>query len=141
MDGREFLEVAQELARGPQEAALRSAVSRAYYAAYNYGRQILRQLGFQEVAERRSHGEVWMYFGNCGESRIASAGRMLGDLQSERVGADYRLGNQKYQNPKNAEACVKLAQRIVQQFERCEESAVAATVAEGMKRYRGALSP
>ncbi|MBI3465767.1 MAG: hypothetical protein HY000_22350 [Planctomycetes bacterium] len=47
MDGRDFLPIAQGLLAGAAEAAWRSAVSRAYYAAFHAARQLLDNLGFR----------------------------------------------------------------------------------------------
>jgi uncharacterized protein (UPF0332 family) len=40
---RRFLAVAQRLAEGSDEADWRSAISRAYYAAFHVGRDLLHQ--------------------------------------------------------------------------------------------------
>jgi len=65
MDGREFLTVAKALVDSSAEAcvechegaAYRSAVSRAYYAAYHYAVKILNGLGFTKL----KHGQVTRY--------------------------------------------------------------------------------
>jgi uncharacterized protein (UPF0332 family) len=46
MDARDLLEVADDLLGGLKEAHWRSAVSRAYYAAFHEARQLLRPRRF-----------------------------------------------------------------------------------------------
>ena len=47
MNGRDFLDVANDLLASPREAAWRSAVSRAYYVAFHVARELLGDLGFR----------------------------------------------------------------------------------------------
>jgi len=46
MDETGFLDVANDLSTGPAEAHWRSAISRAYYAAFHKARRLLQQSGF-----------------------------------------------------------------------------------------------
>lgn len=46
IDGRDFLLVANDLLAGDTEAKWRSAVSRAYYAAFHAARKFLTACGF-----------------------------------------------------------------------------------------------
>ena len=142
MDGREFLDVATLLVQRSEEGALRSSVSRSYYAAYNYARQTLRKLGFRRIADqRRNHGLVSRYFQNSGVSEIEKAGSELLDLEGDRVTADYKLGDQKFQKKDNVRLRLRIAESIIRQIERCEDSVVADAVAERMKRDEEAISP
>jgi uncharacterized protein (UPF0332 family) len=45
MNGRLFLDLANDLLAAATEQAWRPAVSRAYYAAFHVGRQLLRDFG------------------------------------------------------------------------------------------------
>jgi hypothetical protein len=141
MDGTEFLGVADRLLLEAQEAALRSAVSRAYYGAFNYSRHILRKLGFVSVARSPDHGTKWRYFANCGDPALATAGGKLQNLEGERVRADYHLDNKKFANHKNALIQVMVAKSIVEDLKRCETDGIlAAAVAQGMKTYEEKLA-
>src|SRR5205823_8093654 len=55
MTGRDFLAVAIRLAAGAEEGDWRSAVSRAYYAAFHMARSHLTDLGFSVPREERAH--------------------------------------------------------------------------------------
>ena len=45
MNPREFLKVASELVAGATPAKIRTGISRAYYAAYNVGVEVLTEMG------------------------------------------------------------------------------------------------
>ena len=58
MDPREFSKIASALLAMKVPAANRSAISRAYYAAFNVGVEKLRDLGFNVRRGAAAHGEV-----------------------------------------------------------------------------------
>ena len=67
MNGREFLVAAKGLLLTATEATDRSAVSRAYYAAFHVGRRLLEDLGFTVPRTERGHAHVWLRLPNCGQ--------------------------------------------------------------------------
>jgi uncharacterized protein (UPF0332 family) len=91
MNEREFLALAFALAAGPTEGHWRTAVSRAYYAAFHTARRLLSQLGFHVPTGDRAHAYLWMRLQNCGESTVITAGTKLNSLRSARNVADYDL--------------------------------------------------
>jgi len=91
MNPRDFLTLANALAAGTTEAAWRSAVSRAYYAAFHAARLLLRDLGFRTPRGDQAHAYLWMRLSNCGNARLEAAGQKLQDLRRERNRADYDL--------------------------------------------------
>jgi uncharacterized protein (UPF0332 family) len=88
---REFLETAEELAVGEREADWRSAVSRAYYAAFHLGRLVLGRCGFAVPDSDVCHPFVWMRLANSGRPDIRDAGETLNELRRQRNRADYDL--------------------------------------------------
>jgi hypothetical protein len=46
MDAKDYLDLARKLAQMRTEAALRSAISRSYYAAFHFCRNLVESLGF-----------------------------------------------------------------------------------------------
>jgi uncharacterized protein (UPF0332 family) len=91
MNPRDFLTLAYGLAAGTTEAEWRSAVSRAYYAAFHAARQLLRDLGFRVPRGDQAHAYLWMRLSNCGDAGLVAAGQKLRDLRSDRNHADYDL--------------------------------------------------
>jgi uncharacterized protein (UPF0332 family) len=92
MDPHDFLDVADELSRGAREADWRSAVSRAYYAAFQVARALLVEQGFQVPQDDRAHAYLWMGLANSGHPDIQHAGNRLTYLRGRRNWADYDLG-------------------------------------------------
>jgi uncharacterized protein (UPF0332 family) len=91
MNGRDFLSVAQSLLGGPTEADWRSAVSRAYYAAFHVARQLMEDLGFDVPRADRAHAHLWLRLSNCGDPVVQDAGRRLNDQRRQRNQADYDM--------------------------------------------------
>jgi uncharacterized protein (UPF0332 family) len=91
MNGRDFLSLARTLTNQGTEPARRTAISRAYYAAFHVARDWLESLGFVFPDSDRSHAYLWLRLQNCGEAAVEDAGRDLQDLRSERNVADYDL--------------------------------------------------
>src|SRR5262249_53359591 len=91
MNERDFLSLAQTLAGGVTEAAWRSAISRAYYAAFHVARILLQDLGFTVPQADRAHADLWLRLANCGDTTIQAAASDLNLLRRHRNQADYEL--------------------------------------------------
>lgn len=97
MKGRELVPVARRLARGnPNEAHARSAINRAYYAAYTELSHFITRQGYKHSAQRGSHRRAWEFVRDPTQSdrreraerrTIASQGLLLKD---QRTKADYQ---------------------------------------------------
>jgi uncharacterized protein (UPF0332 family) len=95
-DWTEFLTFAEALhmtpdSPGPPEAALRSAASRAYYAAFHHALHFACREGFEPSFQRSDHREIQDYFRNYNprdkiRRRIA---KQLERLWDQRRQADY----------------------------------------------------
>ncbi len=120
MNARDFLEVAGEWAAGAREAEWRSAVSRAYYAAFHIARGLLQDCGFVVPEGDQAHAYLWLRLANAGHPDVRRAGNDLSFLRRNRNWADYDLGEPLDQA--NAINYVQSALEIVQLLE-----AVAAT--------------
>lgn len=64
MDETGFLELADELSTASRQAEWRSAISRAYYAAFYKARTLLRQVGFRVADAERAHAYLWLRLSN-----------------------------------------------------------------------------
>ena len=120
MNPKKFLDLAQALAfDSPHAAKLRTATSRAYYAAYGVSAQTLDSMGFSVLKSGSGHAQVQAYFGNSENDELKKIGSELGSLQTNRNHADYRLDDLKAENPNNVKAHVIQAKRIIDMLERC----------------------
>src|SRR5262249_45562525 len=91
MNERDFLTLAATLAGGPTEAEWRTAVGRAYYAAFHVARRLLEDLGFTVPRADRAHGYLGLRLQNCGDLPAQQAGADLDGLRRLRNRADYDL--------------------------------------------------
>lgn len=111
IEGDEFLKLAETYATGKSEADWRSAVSRAYYAAFHVARDFLTSLGFVTPRAEVAHAFLWRRLGSCGLAPLALAGSRLNQLRGERNRADYDLNSDLPR--KDAQAAVKSAAMII----------------------------
>lgn len=107
-----YLDLAQELvARADDEAAARSAISRAYYAAFGSVRDHLVRRGATVPKAGPAHAVVWTRFHASADPthrRIADIGRILRKKRSQ---ADY---DETYPHlTLDARRAVALAQRLL----------------------------
>lgn len=91
MNPRDFLDVADEWAAGMREAEWRSAVSRAYFAAFHVARDLLSACGFAVPQGEQAHGYLWIRLQNTGHPDVKRAGSDLNYLRTMRNRADYDL--------------------------------------------------
>lgn len=91
MDPQTFLTLANEWVQGPLEAHWRSAVSRAYYAAFHVARLLLEDLSFEVERGDRAHAYLTHRLCQCGHPEIGAAATTLIDLSRSRNEADYNL--------------------------------------------------
>ena len=91
MTGREFLQLADELAAGTTEAEWRSAVSRAYYAAFHVARDLLTACRFTAPRGDQAHAYLWLRLSNSVDPDLENAGSDLQTLRRNRNRADYDL--------------------------------------------------
>jgi uncharacterized protein (UPF0332 family) len=77
MDALEYLRVAELWVHGTSEAEWRSAVSRAYYAAFHVARQLLLACRFRVPQAERAHSYLWLRLANSGDANVQFAGNGL----------------------------------------------------------------
>ncbi len=138
MDPRDFLTIANELANKTSATAadLRTAISRAYYAAFNTGLEHLAKLN--QAWENLNHGEVARYLSNSGNSDIETAGKNLERLHSLRITADYRMRDPRPENKDTVIFWIRRTRNIVDLLDQhCQGSTVANGIREYERKIRG----
>jgi uncharacterized protein (UPF0332 family) len=110
---QDFLSLADNLVKATDEASWRTAVSRAYYAAFHEARRWLRTLGFQVPKAEQAHAYLWLRLSNCGDQHLQQAGTELKRLRRDRNVADYDI-EQSLRQP-DARLQVQNARRVIQQ--------------------------
>jgi uncharacterized protein (UPF0332 family) len=133
MDGREFLRLANILRTGASEAEWRSAVSRAYYAAFHCARRLLLNCGFNVPRSEYAHAYLWLRLANCGTPAIQQAGADFNNLRRDRNRADYDLDRPL--RKATAEAQVQAADDIIRALADAEKEPVKTAISDAMKSY------
>jgi uncharacterized protein (UPF0332 family) len=106
MTGKDFLQVAVQLASQASEPHWRSATSRAYYAAFHVAREALEQNGVHIPENATGHERVIRCLNNAQDIELAKAAANLGTLRSSRITADYRLRSASFSR---SQAAISLA--------------------------------
>jgi hypothetical protein len=129
MDPREFLECATRLSASNRPADLRTATSRAYYAAFNVAVGLLDKLVPLSKGPA-AHGQVQKLLANCGEPALVQAGGEVGSLHSRRIDSDYYMSDTRCENQKTVQAAVARVKMLIETMDR----AFAASDAQALKK-------
>lgn len=108
-----YLHLAQRLAQEDDEASQRSAISRAYYAAFHTARKYVEK-AHPEVSLRQhgvEHGAIWDHL-KLGSSREPVIGQQGDRLRQARVKADYRIVGLRF--PQDTKLAIEQARLIIQ---------------------------
>jgi uncharacterized protein (UPF0332 family) len=133
MTGRDFLTVAKQLADASTESAWRSAISRAYYAAFHVARELLEDLRFAVPHADRAHVYLSRRLANSGHTQTQQAGTDLNALRGDRNQADYDL--HRSVTARLATVHVRLAEQIVVFLDAARHEPVRSQVTDAMKIY------
>ena len=133
MNPRDFLDTAKCLLETDTPANYRSIFNRSYYAAYNVGVNLLEDAGIAIKKNASGHGEVNNYLGNCGITEIKKAQSKLSSLASQRIKADYRLGEKAVEKHANAEKALLTAESIVEALSQFDSN-------DGKEKIRDAVN-
>jgi uncharacterized protein (UPF0332 family) len=119
VDPRDFLAQARTLARSATPAGHRTAICRAYYAAYHVAFELLLDLGFRRITRGHTgHEAVRQHLTNSGLDPVVHAGAMLRRLQDARVRADYWLRDPYPEDAMTAAFWVEQADAVIRTLDR-----------------------
>ena len=143
MDGRDFLTLTEQLVvtQHADEKHFRSAVSRAYYGAFHFARELLDQLGFPAPRSASGHGVILRRLMNCGNGDVAEAGGMLDTMRSDRNAADYDLHDGKFGKRANAQTRIEQAHEILRILGSCSTEPIRSQVVDGIRDYESRFTP
>lgn len=119
-----FLSLARRLLRAsPQESEERTAIGRAYYAAYCSTRDHAVAKGMQYSGSKPAHEQVWQFMragGNEATDWDQAAAKHVGDtgvtIRALRTHADYFLAHSP--RPGDARRAVALAEEVLKRLDR-----------------------
>jgi len=138
MDPRAFLDLAKNLSKqSNDEAALRTSVSRSYFALHNFLSQFMEDNGFTLPATAKKHELVRQNLNNCGFDNIKLIAKHLDELRDERNDADYELKLDKFQNPNHTNLLFIKARTAYDDFQKFTgDSNNRRGVVKGISEYR-----
>jgi uncharacterized protein (UPF0332 family) len=138
MEPERFLDLALILkgGRGTPED-YRTAISRAYYAAFHVGVKALEAVGIRPSDGPGGHGEVVRCLGACGDPDTIKVGSRLGTLHSRRLQADYDLNDPAVESRAEADmACIESSQIVDQIYKLTSDSGKAMARSEMRRAAR-----
>jgi len=115
---RKFWKLAKDLIadrKYEEPCRIRTAVGRAYYAAFLYTKNKLKALGYHFHDDHRVHREVIDKLMNTGNPDYTTIGSKLDKLFENRRIADYRMG--KPINLGEGNFCVEVSREIIDSVE------------------------
>src|SRR3954470_10709507 len=128
MDARQFLRLAEALSQDVSgrslltpaldPAACRSAISRAYYAAFHVAHEFLDRIKVVIGQSPQTHVTVQHALNNSGDATLALVSSRLRALYTERLAADYELARPTPEQPAQAKAMIALATDAIDQLDR-----------------------
>jgi uncharacterized protein (UPF0332 family) len=133
MDAHDYLTLAETLVGGSVEAEWRSAVSRAYYAAFHVARNSLRACSFTVPRAEKAHTYLVYRLSNSGHADTEVAGRKLDLLRTWRNEADYDFDGTLDQG--DAATYVAKAKEVIQALRAAESDPIKTQITDAMKVY------
>ena len=119
MNPKEFQYFASGLVEhGVFASEFRTAISRSYYAVYNLGISLLKEMDFIIPVDSNAHKAVYYHFNNSGDSLLIEVATKIDDLRTKRNHADYDLDRPYVEKKQNAKAIVHSADRLIQTMEK-----------------------
>ena len=141
MEPRQFLYLAQRLAlHGTDPVEFRSAISRAYYAAFHVGLTLLREMGFSIYQNASAHELVPEHLSNSGDNELVKAAIKMRDLRTRRIHADYKLNRSAVEKKNNASMLVQLASRLIETIEKRCHNENRSQIIEAIQDWRSRIS-
>jgi hypothetical protein len=140
MEGKAFIDTAKKLVLMRDEPALRSAVSRSYYAAYNFCIQLLDELGFHFGKDSPAHEKAYHYLHNAGINEIEAAADDLRLLRKHRNLADYDMASKEFQNHLVCQGDLIRAQGIILVIEKYSQEPFRKLLRNGVREYVAKIS-
>lgn len=129
----EFLDCAARFSLGTTEGDWRSAISRAYYAAFHHFREFFLSHGLNLGRSGQSHFNLYAGLLHCGIGAVAPFGSEIDTLRERRVDADYDLQVRVAQA--EAADAVMRARTVITNFQALLQIISPAQIVDGARRH------
>src|SRR6187431_837811 len=100
MDPRDFQKLAAHLVSDTDAAHNRTAIGRAYYAAFNVAAHLLRDAGFSILKNHTAHIQVTRHLNASENADVRRSADQLENLRARRNKADYDMDHKDADNRK-----------------------------------------
>ena len=136
MDPELFLKLAVTLkcTPGNRPEFYRTAISRAYYAAFNLGVEVLKSVGIRPTQGPGGHGELRNCLNACGDPICGKISSRLGTLHTRRIAADYAMTSPSAETQSEAELACQEATAIVGDLKSLRDDAGRSQARSELKR-------
>ncbi len=135
MDPEKFLSLALTLKCTPGRPEFyRTAISRAYYGAFNVGVQVMTSLGIQLSKGGGGHGDLRNCLGACGDPVCYKISNRLATLHARRIAADYDMASGVVETQNEAEIACLDAIAIVRDLKMVRDDVGKARARSELKR-------
>jgi hypothetical protein len=136
MDPVRFLDLAKVLKGGTASAEMcRTAIGRAYYAAFNVGVEALVAIGIRPSQNPSGHGELKNCLGASNDPELRKANARLGALHSRRIRADYDMSDPIVETRAEADIACHEANEMINLFTKLRHDVSKDVARDEMKRY------
>ncbi len=140
MDPRKFLELAIILKGGPASPeCCRTSISRAYYAAFNFGVQTLASIGVRCSGGSGAHGDLMKCLGGSGDKLCEKAGARLQALHGRRIDADYEMSDLRIETRNEADLACTDANAILAALGRLMDDPAMTQSRESVRRHASSV--
>jgi uncharacterized protein (UPF0332 family) len=120
MDPREFLNLAKRLVGSEQNPeGLRSAISRAYYAAFNVAAEFLDSIGCKIPEDAIGHKRAYFYLNNSGDQQLIVAAADLDNFRDIRNAADYHMDRKDVESKPIVDNWIDIANDFIAALDQC----------------------
>ena len=141
MNPKEFQDLASRLAEyGAFPSDFRTAISRSYYAVYNLGISLLKEMGFTITNKIDAHVLMYRHFNNSGDIALIEAAEKINNLKAKRKHADYDLDRSDVEQKQNAKTIVHSADRLIQTMEKCCNGAKRGQIIKSIQDWKNSIS-
>lgn len=135
MNARDYFDLAQKLAQMRTEAAIRSAISRGYYAAFHFGKNLVETLGFNLPKDAAAHDKLYHLLNNSGIKSAEEAADWLRRLRLRRTLADYDFKRNDLHSFLDCQKDLLRAATVIAFCESCSAEPLRATLKKGIADY------
>jgi len=141
MNPKDFQDLALRFAEhGSFPVEYRTAISRSYYAVYNVGISLLKEMGFTIPKDSNAHVLMRRHFKYSGDIELIEAAEKIKNLKTKRKHADYDLDRPDVEKKHNAKVHVYSAGRLIKNMEKQCNGKNRSQIIESMKNWKKDLT-